>query len=117
MKQGIIFTIIAILFYGCSQETEKSNAMNTVGVTTIENNTVPKSKEEFTASFLPELSLIQKSRANKIIPKEEIRNKIPIQKLLEANVSFTENNGQLERFQGFVCHELDQVKFYSKAFG
>ncbi|MBX9852026.1 MAG: hypothetical protein K2X86_09735, partial [Cytophagaceae bacterium] len=73
------------------------------------------------ASVFPEINSeskisasTEKSVTNSV--KKEAAKKISFRKLLNANVAFTENKGQLERFGNFHCTELDKVKYYSKAF-
>ena len=51
-----------------------------------------------------------------VLEGKKTGKRIPFQALLKANIFFTENVGQLERFENFYYPELGKVKFYSKAF-
>lgn len=72
-------------------------------------------------SFLSNLSTFNQSKTKGVRTEKSTipaghGKKLWFKDLLKANIKFTENKGQLERFQHFNYSELGDVKFYSKAF-
>ncbi|MCU0430298.1 MAG: T9SS type A sorting domain-containing protein [Cytophagaceae bacterium] len=73
--------------------------------TTLSSKVTPKAINQLAGLTVKDLHLIAKTSKS-----------IPFCEMLKANVSFTENKGQLERFENFEYPAIGSVKFYSKAF-
>ncbi len=121
---SIIFLPIILfltLFFSC-KEVKKETSNSIASPVESKASFIPSTKGENSLSSSSQ-DVVKAKSFKKAVPSTEVNKytnlsgkKIPFQELLKANISFTENKGQLERFENFYFPELDKVKFYSKAF-
>jgi hypothetical protein len=117
MKQGILFTLIAIIFYSsCTQKQEKESAGKVLEQSSVvQNNSIIK--KELSASLMPTFQEKETIRELTENEKKDLRTKISLPKLFSKNINFTENKGQLENFFHVDLPELGKVKYYTREFG
>jgi hypothetical protein len=119
MKKAVLFSLILaqiVIHNQCSRvevKKEQKVISKSKNISSLKSDPTPSENE---ASILPSFStpIVAKETENKV--QAEAVKKIPFRKLFVRNITFTENKGQLERFGKFHSQELDQVKFYTKAF-
>ncbi|MBY0427410.1 MAG: hypothetical protein K2Q22_17375, partial [Cytophagales bacterium] len=121
LNKSLIITLLTLTT--CSQPTKER--VTSQPLKTSEASFAPVLVEPVTSPLPDELVELPKS-STKVVKSEpkstsgttakSLAKRIPFDELLKANISFTENKGQLERFENFYFPALGHVKFYTKAF-
>jgi hypothetical protein len=110
-----ISAISGLLFFGACEQGKKEK----IPISAISNaSLIPSTIEAKTVSGIQakEVNKLAGLTPSKLTEIAKTSKRIPFQEMLKANVTFTQNKGQLERFENFYIPEIGAVQFYSKAF-